>query len=81
MAMEEMSAIHPMKIGNMAPPTMDMTRNDEALLVCSPISFIPSEKMVGNMMDIKKKERNSAMIETQPKRRLTTGNRSTLIRE
>ena len=50
-----MSAIQPITGGKTAPPTMDITRMEDAFLVCGPKSFIPKAKMVGNMMDIKKK--------------------------
>ena len=77
---EELSAIQPMNIGKMAPPTIDITIKEDAFLVFSPSPFIPRAKMVGNMMDMKKKIRKSERIENQPILRLTIGNSSTHIR-
>ena len=48
-----LSEISPMSNGASPPPMIDITRNDEASLVSSPSSLIPSAKIVGNMMDIK----------------------------
>ena len=49
-----LSDIIPMNKGMTAPPTMDITRKEEAILLSSPSPLIPSAKMVGNMIDIKK---------------------------
>ncbi len=49
------SDIHPIKGGKSAPPTMDITMNDEAFFVCGPRSLMPSANRVGNMIDMKKK--------------------------
>ena len=38
----------------MAPPTMAMMMSDDASFTCSPRFLVPSAKMVGNMMDMKK---------------------------
>ena len=38
----------------MAPPTIDITKKEEAILLSSPNPFMPNAKMVGNMIDIKK---------------------------
>ena len=46
--------ILPMITGNIAPPIIDITMSDEAGLVFSFKSLIPKEKIVGNMIDIKK---------------------------
>ena len=40
--------------GNIAPPTIDITIREDAILVSLPKSAIPSEKIVGNIIDIKK---------------------------
>ena len=54
---ELISEIHPMNGGKIAPPTIAITINEDAFFVCSPNPFIPSAKIVGNMIDIKKKIR------------------------
>ena len=79
--MDEMSATQPINIGKTAPPTMDIIRNDDPFLVCGPRSFIARAKIVGNIMDIKKKIRNNATTETIPSPALTTGNNNTHISE
>src|SRR5512138_598686 len=48
------SEMRPITAVNNAPPTIAMTRNDEPLFVCSPSPRKLSEKIVGNMMDMKK---------------------------
>ncbi len=53
----KLSAINPIMAGNKAPPTMDITINEEAFLVCTPKSLMPNAKIVGNIIDIKKKMR------------------------
>lgn len=78
-AIEEISAIHPMNIGKIAPPTIAITINDEAFLVFSPKSLIPKAKMVGNMIDIRKNTRNKDIIETHPQPKLTIGNKKQQI--
>ena len=47
------SEIKPINTAPKPPPIMDITRNDEAIFVSSPKPFIPSAKIVGNMMDMK----------------------------
>src|ERR1700729_3294219 len=49
-----MSAIAPITFGKIAPPMMAITRKEDALLARCPRPKMPSAKMVGNMMDIKK---------------------------
>ena len=71
--MEVISEIHPINGGNTAPPTMDMTMKDEAFLVCGPKLLIPRAKMVGNMIDIKKKTPYNAIMDINPNFPLTTG--------
>lgn len=44
----------PINGGKTAPPTIAITINDAAFLVCGPRSLIPSAKIVGNMIDMKK---------------------------
>jgi hypothetical protein len=48
------SAIAPITFGRIAPPIMAMTRKEDALFARCPRPKMPSAKMVGNMMDIKK---------------------------
>ena len=48
------SEINPKSGGNIAPPTIDITINDEPILVLWANPSIPMGKMVGNMMLIKK---------------------------
>lgn len=40
--------------GANAPPTIDITSNEDAIFVSSPNSFIPKANIVGNMIDMKK---------------------------
>lgn len=49
------SPINPISIGLKAPPATPITIYDEAFLVRVPIFESPSAKIVGNMIDIKKK--------------------------
>ena len=49
-AMLAWSAISPISTGAMAPPTIDIIKNDEARLVCWPTPFRANANMVGNMM-------------------------------
>lgn len=72
---ELLSAIHPMNGGKTAPPTIDITMNDEAFFVFGPKSFIPSAKIVGNVMDMKKKIRYKAITESYPKLSPTIGSK------
>jgi hypothetical protein len=48
------SEIIPIIGGNKAPPTIDITINEDPILVLCPSPSIPIEKIVGNMMLIKK---------------------------
>lgn len=50
------SPIYPINMGLKAPPATPITMNEDAFFVNVPISLNPSAKMVGNMIDIKKKE-------------------------
>jgi hypothetical protein len=65
-----------MNMGKIAPPTIAITIHEEAFFVFSPKSLIPKAKIVGNMMDMKKKIRNREIIENQPMLRLTIGSSS-----
>jgi len=47
---------------------MAMTMNADAFLVCGPSPFMPSAKMVGNMIDMKKKLAKSAPTEIAERR-------------
>ncbi len=76
--MEATSASQPMSMGMMAPPTMAITMKAEALLVCGPSPWMPSAKMVGNMIDMKKKLAKSAPTEIQPSGAITKTMTSTL---
>ena len=51
------SPIHPISIGLNAPPATLITRNDDARFVCTPIPSSPRAKIVGNIIDMKKKQR------------------------
>ena len=51
--MFDMSAISPISIGKIAPPTIDITIKEEAIFVSSPSPLMPNAKIVGNMIDIK----------------------------
>ena len=79
--MDEISAIKTINIGKIAPPTIAMTINDAHFFVFSPRSLMPRAKIVGNMIDMKKKIRNNAIIETHPKLKLTIGNNRQHISE
>src|SRR5687767_2282772 len=61
-----LSDITPINGGKMAPPTIDITRNEEAIFVSSPRSFIPSAKMVGNMIDMKNGTATTEYTATSP---------------
>ena len=60
------SDISPVRGGMMAPPIMDMMRNDEPSSVSSPRPSIPIAKMVGNMMDMKKLVSHSGATANHP---------------
>lgn len=49
-----LSAINPITGGKTAPPTIDITINEDAFFVLGPRSFIPRAKIVGNIIDMKK---------------------------
>jgi hypothetical protein len=51
----DLSESIPITYGTNAPPTMDIIIKDAPFLVWCPRSFTPKAKMVGNMMDSKKK--------------------------
>lgn len=53
-AMEEISAIHPISIGTIAPPATAITIIEEAFSRNSPSPLMPSANIVGYMIDIKK---------------------------
>lgn len=61
------SPIHPISIGENAPPATAIVRNDAARLVYCPIRASPSAYIVGNMIDIKKKLMYSAYNDILPK--------------
>src|SRR5690348_11123311 len=61
--------------GNTAPPATAITRKDAASLVLCPSDLIANAKIVGNIIDIKKKTPYSAISETQPNSTDTMGKR------
>src|SRR5882757_6075037 len=61
-----LSEINPINRGVKAPPIIDITRKEDASLVSSPKSLIPSAKIVGNMIDIKKGVAMTAYTATSP---------------
>ena len=54
-AIPYLSATAPIIGGNTAPPATAITKKDEASLVFFPSDLIASAKIVGNIIDIKKK--------------------------
>src|SRR5215203_2448748 len=58
--------ILPINKGKKAPPTMDITRNEEAIFVSSPRRLIPSANIVGNIIDIKNGTHINAYTATFP---------------
>ena len=79
--MPSLSAIAPITLGNTAPPIMAMTMNEDANFDFSPNPKMPSEKIVGNIIDMKKKLRNKAATDIQPNLAITTNIKITLIVE
>src|ERR1700722_10834030 len=75
--MEYWSASQPMTKGSSAPPTIDITSKDEANLVWSPRPRMLNAKIVGNMMDMKKKQRNKAATDAQASGAMMTSMRTT----
>src|SRR5687767_5283604 len=75
----DLSAISPMTGGIKAPPTIDIMIYDDARLVWGPRSLTPMAKMVGNMIDIKKKTAISAMTAIIPGYATTTAQSNTLM--
>ena len=61
----------PISTGAMAPPTIDMMRNDDALLVLLPVFLSASAKMVGNMIDSHRKQHSSPYHPAFPGSRIT----------
>ena len=61
-----MSATTPWNSGTMAPPTMAVASMPEAWLVCRPRPRVASEKMVGNMMELKKPQASRQYMATCP---------------
>ena len=54
------SATAPISFGRIAPPMIAMTMNAEAFLARAPSPKMPSAKMVGNMIDMKKYDQEHA---------------------
>lgn len=75
-----LSAMSPMTGGKTAPPTIDITTNDDAFFVFGPRSLIASAKMVGNMIDMKKNTPKRLISDTHPNPVLTTGSSRQHIR-
>jgi len=63
---DTVSAMYPIKTGAMAPPTIDIIRNDDALLVCSPNPLMANAKIVGNMIDSQRKQRKKLLTPSIP---------------
>ena len=67
------SPISPMSTGDTAPPTMDITKYDEAVLVPSPrMSFSAIENIVGNITLSKRYVRHSAAMPAGPEQKITS---------
>src|SRR5262249_29187544 len=62
----DMSAIAPITFGKIAPPIMAMTRKEDSFFDRSPRPKMPSAKMVGNMIDIKKYVPRKQNADSQP---------------
>src|SRR6202011_4976998 len=60
------SATAPITFGKIAPPMIAITMNDDAFFAHRPRPKIPSAKIVGNMIDMKKYVRNTHATDTQP---------------
>lgn len=63
---DTVSAIYPIRTGAIAPPTIDMIKNEEALLVCSPNPLMDKAKIVGNMIDSHKKHKKKLLTPAIP---------------
>src|SRR4030095_7581060 len=61
-----LSDISPIIGGIIAPPTIDITRKAEAILLSSPRPLIPKAKIVGNIIDIKKGAASNAYTAVFP---------------
>ena len=75
------SPINPMSIGLKAPPATPITIYDEAFLVRVPMFESPSAKIVGNMIDIKKKVVYRAYNDILPRARITRSMHTDEIKE
>ena len=75
------SPINPISIGLKAPPATPITIYDEAFLVRVPIFESPSAKIVGNMIDIKKKVVYRAYNDILPRARITRSMHTDEIKE
>ena len=64
---ENVSANQPIKGGMSAPPTITITISKDPNLVCCPNPRMPSAKIVGYMIDMKKQLKKSAETESQPR--------------
>ena len=72
------SPISPISTGAMAPPTIDIMRNDDAVLVCSPCNpERDMENMVGNMMLSNRYVRHKAAIPYVPLDNIVTAMHAT----
>jgi len=65
-AIVETSAIRPIMTGMIAPPTIDITRNEDAFLVKRAQVFYSESKDCRNMTDIKKYVEKSATTDVHP---------------
>jgi len=52
--MFDWSAMKPISFGRRAPPMIAITMNEDAFLAREPSPWMPSAKIVGNMIDMKK---------------------------
>ena len=66
--------------GRIAPPTIAMTIKDEPVLVWTPRPVIPSEKIVGNIIDIKNDTPMSAYIVIKPLKKTAANVRAMQIK-
>ena len=67
-----LSAMLPIIIGAMAPPTIVMMSSEEASLVCVPASLSANENMVGNIMLSPRYSRKKAARAMSPLEAITT---------
>ncbi len=64
--MPTLSASAPIRAGTIAPPTTAVMMSPDPLLVIGPSPVMPSAKMLGNMMELKKPQSTSVQMATCP---------------